>query len=130
MADPDDIIDPNDLDSIDALLDEAELDAGDLEDIEPELPSAVPETAEQETAAIEEVEIEPQIAPAVQETEDELVSEGQELQAYAAPEQELQEDLIADEVVAAAAGAAAATAINQDKAPEASPEQDDIEKEL
>jgi hypothetical protein len=132
VADPDDIIDPNDLDSIDALLDEAELDAGDLEDIEPELPSAVPETVEQETAAIEEVELEPQTAPEVQEAEDELISEGQELQADAAPEpeQEPQEDLIADEVVAAAAGAAAATAINQGKAPEASPEQDDIEKEL
>lgn len=126
MADPDDIIDPNDLDSIDALLDEAELDAGDLEDIEPELPAEVP--ADDEVAPPAE---EPMAA-----VEDELISEDPELQ-------ELEEETSAfptaqeaiENVAAAGAVAGAATALAKDEPSEKAVEEpkkekDDFEKVL
>lgn len=125
MADPDDIIDPNDLDSIDALLDEAEMDAGDLEDIEPEM--AETEPAEEEVAPPKE---ESQSASAEEDApEDDQTaedSEPDELEEAPTPEplaEEVKEDSIADEAVAAAAGAAAATALNKDsQQPEKTPD--------
>lgn len=51
MANPEDTIDPNDLDSIDALLDEAEWNAdGDLDDVAPSEPEATPEVETPESA--------------------------------------------------------------------------------
>lgn len=136
MADPDDIIDPNDLDSIDALLDEAELDAGDLEDIEPKLPAEVP--AEEEVAPPAE---EPLTA-----VEDELISEDPELQeleeetnapptAQEATENVAGVDDVAAVAAGAVAGAAAATALAKDEPSEKAveepkKEEDDFEKVL
>ncbi|BBP45495.1 hypothetical protein THMIRHAS_08680 [Thiosulfatimonas sediminis] len=99
MADPDDIIDPNDLDSIDALLDEAEFDLGEeLEAVEPE-PVVLPP----EVAVADDIEQVPEV-------DDGLVEES-ELAVDMPIEQaaKVEESMLEEVAVAAVAGAAAAS---------------------
>ncbi|QKI89597.1 hypothetical protein [Thiomicrorhabdus xiamenensis] len=117
MATPDDVIDPNDLDSIDALLDEAELDANtDLEDIDNDLESAevptpqpqAPESLpEEEPDRSEEEASEPDV---VEDNKPESSEQQPEEPEASAPEEAA---LDAEDVAAVGAAVAGAAALKE-----------------
>ncbi|MBO1924485.1 hypothetical protein [Thiomicrorhabdus sp. 6S3-12] len=117
MATPDDVIDPNDLDSIDALLDEAELDANsDLEDIDNDLESAevptpqpqTPEPPPEEAADRSEEEV--PAADVVENSETESSEQQPEEPEASAPEEAA---LDAEDVAAVGAAVAGAAALKE-----------------